>query len=80
MEKVSIKDFSRESKVLLLKELGYTANDMQIIDKDGRIVRDKYTGEEVSLDNMVIFPGSEIILNDSPLSIAAYMQEYGDVL
>ncbi len=80
MEPLSIKDFSSESKQLLLKELGYDTRDSQIIDGNGKIVRDRYTDKKVDINKMVIFPGSEIILNDSPLSIAAYIQEYGDVL
>ena len=40
---------------------------------------DKYIEEPVRLDNMIIFPGSTIILDDNPLSIISYLEEYGDV-
>lgn len=72
-----------EFKIALLKELGY--------ETDGKYIRaagseekllDRYSDTPITVDNMVIFPGRSppVILEDSPLSIACYLDEYGDIL
>ena len=78
MELVSIKDIDEEEKVLLLKELGYETDKKHIF-KDEIEVRDIYTDEPVEFDNMIIMPGSTIILNNDIFSIANYFEEYGDL-
>jgi len=78
MELVSLKDIPRESKILLLKELGYDSDGIFVFTSAGEKVIDRYIEQPVKIDNMAIFPGSEIILDDNPLSIASYIEEYGD--
>jgi hypothetical protein len=75
---VSLKQFSLPQKIFLLQELGYQASGKLIVDKFGEIVTDRYLGTPVELDNMVILPGSTIILDDNELSISLYIDEYGD--
>ena len=41
---------------------------------------EKFKECNVKIDNMVILPGSTIILDDNELSISKYLEEYGDVL
>lgn len=79
-ELISIKDMPREMKIKLLKELGYDSDDTYVIDEKGQKVLDKYTEEPVRVDNMLIFPGSTIVLDNNQLSISSYLEEYGDVL
>ena len=79
MELVSLKNVSKESKILLLKQLGYDSDGIFVLDPEGNKVTDRYINEVVKISNMVIFPGSTIILDDNPLSIASYIEEYGDV-
>jgi hypothetical protein len=79
MELKSIGDFSKESKILLLSELGYDSDGMFVLDSSGRKVLDRYIEKPIKIDNMVIFPGSTIILDDNPLSIISYIEEFGDV-
>lgn len=79
MELISLKKFSKEQKVELLEQLGMSVDKKGIVTKDGEPVVDKYIGKPVSLDNMVIFPGSAIVLDDNALSIARYMDEYGEL-
>jgi len=79
MELVSLKDVSTNSKILILNELGYNSDGEFIFDKEGKKVIDRYAEVPVKLDNLVILPGSEIILDDNELSISAYMEEFGDV-
>ena len=78
VELISLKDVSSDSKILLLKELGYQSDGVFILDKEGKKVVDKYLDIPVKLDNMVILPGSEVILEDNEFSIASYLEEYGE--
>lgn len=78
MELVSIRDLNAESRILLLRELGYDSDGEWIYDADGRKVFDRYTEEPVRLDRMAILPGSTIILDDNPVSISNYFEEFGE--
>jgi len=80
MELISLKQISSESKILLLKELGYGSDGEFVLDPKGKKLLDRYLEIPVQLDKMVIFPGSEIILDDNDLSISKYLEEFGDVL
>lgn len=78
METISLKKISLGSKILLLKQLGYDYNGEFIL-KDGKRVLDRYLEIPIKIDNMVILPGSTIILDDNELSISSYLEEFGDV-
>ena len=78
-ELVSIKDMPKEFKIALLKKLGYKSDGKYVLTKDGKKHIDMYTGDPVKISNMFIFPGSTIILDNNPLSISSFMEEYGDV-
>jgi len=79
MELISLKEISVNSKVALLKELGYNSDGEYVLDLQGNKVLDKYIDIAVKLDNMAIFPGSTIILDNNELSLSLYLGEYGDV-
>jgi hypothetical protein len=79
-EILSIKDMPLECKVLLVQELGYQSDGTYVLEKTGDVLLDMYTKEPVQISNMAILPGSTIILDDNPLSIASYLEEYGDVV
>lgn len=79
MELISLKKVPKESKILLLKELGYGSDGEFVLYNNGKKVLDKYLNIPVRIENMVILPGSEIILDDNELSISSYIEEYGDV-
>jgi hypothetical protein len=78
---LSLRDAPKEFKVALLKELGYGVDGSRILAPNGERYADPYSGVEVSVENMVILPGRSppIILDDSPLSLAYYMDEYGEI-
>ena len=80
MELISLKNISKESKISLLKELGYNSDGEFVLNSQGERVLDRYIEIEVKIDNMVILPGSTIILDDNELSISSYLEEFGDVL
>jgi hypothetical protein len=79
MQIVSVKDMPSDLKTLLLKELGLGVDENGYITKDGKQVLDKYIDQPVRTENMAIFPGSAIVLDDNPLSIVSYIEEYGEV-
>jgi len=83
-ELISIKDMPRELKITLLKKLNYDSDGVFVL-KNGEQHLDKYTEEPISIDNMFIYPGtpnpgSIIILDNNPLSISSFFEEYGDVI
>lgn len=80
MDFISLKDVSTESKVRLLEALGYKSDGTFVLNADKSKHKDKYTDEPVKVNNMAILPGSTIILDDNPVSIASYLEEYGDVV
>lgn len=75
---ISLKQFSLPQKIELLQGLGYQTDGKVVLDESGRAVIDKYVGIPVQLENMVILPGSTIVLDDNELSISMYIEEYGD--
>lgn len=78
MQTFSLKQFSKEDKMLLLKELGYQSDGKFVLNDSGETVIDKYLEIPVRIDKMLIFPGSTIILDDNELSVSMYISEYGD--
>ena len=79
MELISLKNVSLDSKNRLLKELGYNSDGEFVLDSEGKRVVDRYAEIPVKLNNMIILPGSTLILDDNEFSIASYMEEFGDV-
>lgn len=74
---VSIKDMPYQMRVALLKELGYNADDDgYVVDSSGMRIKDKYINQEIKVNNMVVFPGSILVLDDNPISISSYIDEY----
>ncbi|MBI2184219.1 MAG: hypothetical protein HYU39_04585 [Thaumarchaeota archaeon] len=80
MELISVKEAPKEFKVALLKALNYNVDKNGfVIDSNGKRVIDKYVDRAVRLENMAIFPGSTIVMDDNPLSIASYIEEHGEI-
>lgn len=65
---------------MLLRELGFSLQDIFIIDKNGKKVVDKYIEQPVTVDNMLILPGSTLIIDNNPLSIASFLEEHPNAL
>lgn len=77
---ISLRGVPRELKIELLKELCYGSDGTYVLSKNDEKHLDKYTQEPVRLDNMLILPGSTVIIDNNPLSVSSYMEEYGDVI
>jgi hypothetical protein len=80
MELISLKEVSVKSKIALLRELGFDSDGEYVLDSEGHKVLDKYIEIPVKVNNMAIFPGSAIIIDDNELSISLYLEEFGDVI
>ncbi len=79
MELISLKNISVESKIQLLKEIGYDSDGEFVLDSEGNKVLDVYLEIPIKIERMVILPGSTIILDDNELSLSRYMEEHEDV-
>ena len=79
MELISLKKISLNSKVLLLKELGYNSDGEFVLNLEGNKIADRYLDIPVRVNNMIILPGSTIILDDNEVSVSSYIEEFGDV-
>jgi hypothetical protein len=77
METISLRGISRESKIELLRQIGLDSDGKYVLRDRVRLV-DEYSGEKVTLENMLVLPGSTVVISDNPLSIAAYFEEHGD--
>ncbi len=80
METILLKEVSVESKIALLKGLNFDSDGEYVLDSEGNKVLDRYLDIPIKVNNMVILPGSTIILDDNILSISKYMEEFPDVL
>ncbi len=79
METISLKEIPLSAKLVLLKELGYGSDGEYVLEKSGEYIMDKYLDIPVRINNMMILPGSTIILDNNEFSLSAYLEEYGDV-
>ncbi len=75
-----MKTMPSDMKIALINELGYKTDGKFILDNEGNKINDRYLDIPVELDNMVILPGSIIILDNNEYSIAKYIEEFGDVI
>ena len=78
-EKISLKTFTKEEKILLLKELGFDSDGEYVLNDRKEQVSDKYINIPVKIENMVILGGSTIILDDNEYSLMRYMEEYREL-
>lgn len=79
MEIINIKNMPTEVKLRLLRKLGYDSDGKYVL-KNGKRHKDKYTGENIKIDEMFIYPGSTVVISNNPLSIIHFFEEYGDVI
>lgn len=80
MKLISIRKAPKEFKVALVEAMGYKVEDGRIILVNGEDYLDPYCDTPVKIDNMIVVPGSTLILDDNPLSIAAYDEDHPNVL
>lgn len=79
-ELIPIRNMPKKLKIMLLNQLGYSSDGTFILNKNGEKYLDKYIDKPIKIDNMAIFPGSTIILDNNSLSISSFLEEFGDVI
>ncbi len=80
MDLFSLRNEPKEFKLKLLKALGLDVDEKGVfVVRDGQPVIDAYIDKPVRFDNMAIFPGSTIVIDDNPLSIASYLEEHEQI-
>ncbi len=80
MELISLKKMPKEAKLSILMELGYSSDGTFVLENNGKKKIDPYINEPIKIDNMLILPGSTVILDNNPISVTGYFEDYGDVL
>lgn len=82
MELVQWTDIPDEVQIEVLTQLGYSVEDGRVLDGEGTIVKDPYTHEELTFSNLAILPGNSppVLLDNNPVSLACYMEDYGTPL
>ncbi len=76
---ISLREIPKEVKIAILKELDFDSDGVFVLEKNGEKHMERYLNCPIRLDNMLIFPGSTIILDDNPVSVSSYLEEFGDV-
>lgn len=70
-------ELTDEEKVVLLDFLGYKVKCGTVISKETNKPHDcPYTGVPVKLSNASVMPGSTVIFNTTPLTLAKYFSEH----
>lgn len=79
MELATWDDIPDEVQLSLLDQLGYSVEDDRILDENGEPATDPYTGDELRFSNLAILPGNSppVLLDNNPVSLACYMEDYG---
>lgn len=79
MEIAEWDEIPEEIQLALLDELGYRIEE-GVVYEEGKPKKDPYVDKELTLDNLAILPGNSppILLDNNPVSIACYMEDYGE--
>lgn len=76
MKTVSLQSMPLEARQKLLAKLDLRIDgDFVISARDGSVHRDVYTGAPIRADNMLVVPGSVLVLDNSDVSIACYLED-----
>ena len=80
MQTVSLSGLPKDFKIALLRELGYDSDGTYVTKASGDRYEDPFSGRNVEVQKMMVLPGRSppVIIEDSPLSLSAYLEEYGE--
>lgn len=79
MNFMSIKNWTKETRILLLRALDFDSDGIYVTDKKGEKILDRYSKDPVKIDNMAILPTEKetVILDWNPLSFIQFVEEFG---
>ena len=74
----SLKGWSKEMRILLLRALDFDSDGTYVLDKKGEKLLDRYTNDSIKIDNMAILPTKKgtIIIDWNPLSFVSFLEEF----
>jgi len=74
----SLKGWSKETRILLLRALDFDSDGTYVFDSQGEKVLDRYTKDLIKIDNMAILPTEKgtIIIDWNPLSFISFLEEF----
>ncbi len=80
MQTVSLGGLPKDFKIALLRQLGYGSDGTYVLGPSGEPYKDPFSGSSVEVQEMMILPGRSppVIIGDDPLSLAAYLEDYGE--
>jgi hypothetical protein len=78
-EVLYLDELSKNEKILFLKELDFNSDGEYVFDNLGNKLKDKYLDIFIKLENMMILPGSTIILDNNDYSLIRYIDEFGEL-
>ncbi len=77
MASLELIELNVSERVKALERLGYSLNNEgYVLDKDNKEITCDYTNERVHIKTAAILPGSLLIINATPLSMARYFIEH----
>lgn len=68
---------SDRDKEIILQLMEYRSDGSKVLNQDGTPYKDPFTGGDVKLSNMAVFPGSWIVIDYNPSSLNGYIAKYG---
>lgn len=75
---VALYELDDDQRVDLMNQLGYSIDSKGfLIDEQKNFLLCKYSKEPVHIDKAGVLPGSILIINVTPLTMAQYYMEYG---
>lgn len=79
MQVAKWEEIPKEIRLALLEELGYQVED-GIILEEGTPKQDPYVDTPLTLGNLSILPGhsAPVLLDNNAVSMACYMEDYGE--
>jgi hypothetical protein len=78
METVVLADMDRAQRIALLHVLNIKTDGTWLFDTTTNVqIVDRYTKKPVAFNHMMILPGSTIVLDDNPMSLILYSEEFG---
>ena len=72
----TLEGLTHQDRVNLLQLMGYSSDGRRVLTADGSVYRDPFTNEEVLVERMAVLPGSWVVIDYNPVSIAGYRFRY----
>ncbi len=79
MEVVKWEKIPEEIRLALLKALGYEVEEGRVLE-EGEPKLDPYVDKQLTLENLAILPGFSppVLLDNNSVSLACYLEDYGE--